>query len=170
MFLLFLLLWCLSPILSLPFFSQESRWDPCWLTPPRVSARWWRSLTRRPSPASTNTTESVHRCVCLCACRRQSDGVQVFVCLAFGTEHMPAECSMHIPFGCLLWVRGIVVLWLSLCVVSLCCVFTSMVFWYCMCVYCFKINSSAALALGLWAERATSAIVDQRRRRRGGGR
>lgn len=53
------------PVFSSPLLSQAFLWDPCWLTPPRVLVRWWRSLTRQHLPASINMTANAHRCVCM---------------------------------------------------------------------------------------------------------
>lgn len=85
-------------------------------------------------------TGSVHRSVFV-----QSDRVQLFVFLVFGTRHMPAEFCMHIAFGCvLLSMKYCCSVTLTAC--SLDSVYT------CACAYSFKINSSAAYTLGLWVE------------------
>lgn len=75
----------------------------------------------------------------------QSDRVQLFVFLVFGTRHMPAEFCMHIAFGCvLLSMKYCCSVTLTAC--SLDSVYT------CACAYSFKINSRAAYTLGLWVE------------------
>lgn len=53
--------------------------------------------------------ERAQVCVYVCECRWQSGRVQLFICLVFGTEHMPSQFRMHIPLGSLLEQRGIAV-------------------------------------------------------------
>lgn len=46
--------------------------------------------------------------------------MQVFICLVFGTEHMPAEFSMHTPFACVLIMRYYILVTVVCCVTLLC--------------------------------------------------
>lgn len=69
-------------------------------------------------------------CTGVCVCVHVCGGVtvQVFICLVFGTKHMPAEFSMHTPFACILIMRY----YFLVTVVSLYCVFTCVVLVLCV--------------------------------------
>lgn len=124
---LFLAVYLLQFSRHSPFFFQVYHWDPCWLTQLRVLAKWWRSLTRQRSPASTNTMASVHRSVFVHMMAKWQSATVCFPCI------------WHQTYAC--WILHAYTFWLCSFeyeVLLFCdshCLFTWQCVYVCLCLF-----------------------------------